>query len=831
MPTTNTAIKFIDDIENRTARCPAMCVSEQGATRLAACVRGADKAIHAAFAKIKESLFEVLTVITNDGAVNVSVFDIYNTGLPKEYLTSDNKYHVVRGMTEFFLNSCVGLYPTRELFNPKSPLLADRSEILSIIDKTISEETGVTVETPSMFWNECVCSKVDGMMKGYAQRVSMLAKEISGHADSKWADAVRTAAKNSGLGVMEYGIIARVLTVCGPQTAKAINGDMPDVDKAFGKSHNKTLKTKIEGEGINITYATYNSLSESAKAIYSAAFDYFKKAAVENVPNPKKVIPLTVPQITLDRNSTIDSTYFDWKVTVRGIPGGTVEVLVRAHSDKGTTYYPENLFAFTKECPKGTLVFTNDVNVAEMVCSDMNHPGKPPMTLNIPYTVERKIPSLDKDSIDAIDLDKTVGMDAGVAVAGLVTTIKAKDITEDMMDWHEAVHAYYVGHSDTNLFAKTATKSTRDDLKRLVDEYESGDYNLIAMLTIGLRDGSPTDETYGWNPVCDPCAPMFAWLMHRTKENGEPFYTEKQIAIIGHTKVWRKFIRQLIANRRHYFFEQAKWDRVHDTMTEVFSKECPLATELNEAYAALTTKIGAERTFILSCELLNSSVIRSADIVSMENLNLNDVEKTNKFHSLYATVANSWHMGPKDGYKLSASKNSNTAKIDFGRPVTKDEIASMCKDTDHWHAPSDITINGNVATIYCEPTVEGLRCRNSEWADHYMKNALHLALLKHDAERILTRKGVLYKEVSAKKTSQTCHACGYSKCAKKEQKLNIEQCLTKKLNFRDGRKFVCGNPACSLHGVMQNADANAAFCIRNRVKFKDSEFANSLNIK
>jgi hypothetical protein len=395
-----------------------------------------------------------------------------------------------------------------------------------------------------------------------------------------------------------------------------------------------------------------------------------------------------------------------------------------------------------------------------------------------------------------------------------------------MMDWHEAVHAYYVGHSDTNLFAKTATKSTRVDLKRLVDEYESGDYNLIAMLTIGLRDGSPTDETHNWAPVCDPCAPMFAWLMHRTKENGELFYTEKQIAIIGHTKVWRKFIRQLIANRRHYFFEQAKWDRVHDTMAEVFAKECPLATELNKAYATLTAKIDAERTFILSCELLNSNVIRSSDIVSMENLNLNDVEKNNKFHSLYATVTKSWHMDPRNGYKVSASKNSNTAIIDFGRPVSRDEVASMCTDTDHWHAPSDIAINGNVATIYCEPTVEGLRCRNSEWSDHYMKNALHLALLKHDAERILTRKGVLYKEVSAKKTSQTCHACGYSKCAKKEQKLTIEQCITKKLNYRDGRKFVCGNPACALHGRMQNADVNAAFCIRNRVKFKDSEFSN-----
>lgn len=831
MSENNKAIKFIDDIENRTARCPSMCVSKTGAIRLAACVRGADRAIHAAFAIIKERLFESLTIITNDGAVNVSVFDIYNTGLPKEYLGKDNKYLVVRGTAKFSLNSSVGLYPTRELFNPNSPILGDRAELLAMIAQTMSEETGIVSETPSKFWNECVCSKVDGMMKGYAQRVSMLAKAISGHSDSKWSDAVREAAKKSGLDLTKRIIISRVLAKCGPQTEKAINGEMASLEKAFGKANNKTFKTKIEGDEFEINYATVETYGDSPKEIYLAAYEEFKKAVIENVPNPKKVIPLTVPELSIDRNSTIDSTYFDWKVTVRGIPGGSVEVLIRSHSNRGTTYYPENLFAFTKECPKGTLVFSDDVNVADMVCADMNHPGKPPMTLNIPYSVERKVPSLDKDDISKIDLEKTVGMDAGIAVAGLITTIKPKDMDEGMIDWHEAVHAYYVGHSDTNLFTKTATKSTRDDLKRLVDEYESGDYTIIAMLTLGIRDGSPTNESHGWKPVCDPCAPMFSWLIHRTKENGERFYTEKQIAVIGHTKLWRKLIRQLIANRRHYFFEQAKWDRVHDTMTEVFAKTCPLATELNKDYAALTSKIGTERTFILSCELLNSNIIQSSDIVSMENLNLNDVEKTSKFHSLYATVSNSWHMGPKDGYKLSASKNSNTATIDFGHPVTRDEVASMCKDTEHWHAPSDITINGNVATIYCEPTTEGLRCRNSEWSDHYMKNALHLALLKHDAKRILTRKGVLYKEVSAKKTSQTCHACGYSKCDKKEKNLTIEQCLAKKLNFRYGRTFVCGNPACKLHGVMQNADVNGAFCIRNRVKFKDSEFANSLTIK
>lgn len=831
MPATNTAIKFNDDTENRTARCPAMCVSEQGAVRLAASVRGADRAIHAAFARIKERLFEPLTVVTNDGTVTVSVFDIYNTGLPQEYLNDGNKYTVISGTTEFSVNTCVSLYPTRELFNPKSPVLGDRAEILSIVNDAVAEETGVAVETPSSFWNECVCAKVDGMMKGYAKRVSMLAKSISGHADSKWSDAVRNAAKKSGLGLLEYSIIARVLVACGPQTIKAINGELPDLDKVFGKAHSKTLKTKVEGEGIDTTYATFDALADSAKTIYTNAYEAFKLAVIENVPNPRKMIPLTVPEITVDRGSTINSTYFDWKVTVRGLPGGTAEVLIRAHSDKGTNYYPKNLFACTKECPKGTLVFTGDVTVEHMVCGDLHHPGKPSMTLNIPYTVGRKVPSLDKESVSDVDLDKTIGIDAGTAVAGLITTIKAKDIAPGMMDWHEAVHAYYAGHAYTKLFTTTATKSTRDDLKRLVDEYDSGDYNLIAMLTVGLRDGSPTDESHAWVPVCDPCAPMFSWLIHRTTENGKPFYTENQIAVIGHTKLWRKFIRQLIANRRHYFFEQVKWDRGHDTMTEVFAKESPVAAELNTIYETLTEKIRTESTFILSCELLNSSVVRAADIVSMENLNLNDVEKTGKFRSLYSTVANEWHMGPKNGYKLTASKNSNTATIDFGRSVSCDEVASMCNDTAHWHAPTDIKISGSIATIYCEPTPEGLRCRNSEWSDHYLKNAMHLALLKHDAERILTRKGVFYKEVSAKKTSQTCHVCGYGKCAKKEQKLSPEQCLTKKLNYRDGRKFVCGNPECSLHGRMQNADVNAAFCIRNRVKFKDSEFANSLKTK
>lgn len=828
MTNNDSAIKFIDTTETRTARCPSMCVSETGATRLAACARGADHAIHAALLKIKEALFDTINVVTKDGTKRVSIFDIYTTGLPKEYLNADGKYTLIRNGAEYSANSCLGLYPTRELFNPKSPVLGGRQEFLDIINETMTTETGLAVDTPSQFWNECVCTKVDGMMKGYASRVSMLDKPVNGKTDMKWKDSVRTIAKKSGLGVLEYNIIARVLTNCGPQTMNAINGEMPSLKKVFGKENKKKLKMKVEDEALEVSFATFDRLSEQAKAIYEAAYVEFKKSVTENVPNPKKLIPFTVPSISVDRNSTIDSTYFDWKVTLRGIPGGTVEVLIRAHSDKGTNYYPENIFALSKEFPKGTVVFNGEVDIPSMVCKDMNHPGNPPMTLNIPYEVETKVPSLDKEDVEKVDLNKTVGMDAGIAVAGLVTSMKSNDLTSDMMDWHEAVHAYYKDHSQTNLFTRTKTKSTKDDLKRLVDEYEAGDYNLIAMLSIGLRDGSPTDEAHGWIPVCDPCMPMFNWLIHRTKEDGTPFYGERQVAIIGHTKVWRKFIRQLIANRRHYFFEQAKWDRTHDTMTEVFSKNAQVASELNAEYAKLTDKIRAESTFILSCELLNTEALAKSEIVSLEDLNLNEVDKNDKFKSLYSTVTKDWRMNPTDGYKVSATKNSNTAKIDFGRTVTPEEVAKMCKETKHWHAPYAIDVDGTVATIQCEPTEEGLRCRNSEWSDHYIKNAMHIALLKHDADRILKRKGILCKDVPAKNTSNTCHECGYGKYAKKDKKLTREQCLTKKLNYRDGRVFICGNPDCGLHGVVQNADWNASFCLRNRVKFKDADFSKAL---
>lgn len=831
MANTNKAIKFIDKTESRTARCPAMCISETGAARLAACTRGANRAIHSVLLKIKEALFDTINVVTKDGTKHISIFDIYATGLPKEYLNANGKYMLIRNGAEYSANSSLGLYPTRELFNPKSPVLGDRQEFLDIINETMTTETGLAVDTPSQFWNECVCSKVDGMMKGYASRVSMLDKPINGKTDMKWKDAVSVIAKKSGLGLLEYSIIARVLTNCGPQTMNAINGEMPSLKKVFGKENKKKLKMKVYDEELEVSFATFDRLSEQAKAIYEAAYVEFKKSVTENVPNPKKLIPLTVPEISVDRNSTINSTYFDWKVTLRGIPSGTVELLIRAHSDKGTNYYPENIFALSKEFPKGTVVFNGEVDVQLMVCKDMNHPGNPPMTLNIPYEVETKVPSLDKEDAEKVDLEKTVGIDAGIAVAGLVTSLKAKDLTANMLDWHEAVHAYYQEHSQTNLFTLTKTQSTKNDLKRLVDEYEAGNYNLIAMLTIGLRDGSPANEKFNWMPVADPCANMFAWMLKRTNADGTYFYNDRQRAIIGHTKLWRRFIRQLIANRRHYFFEQAKWDRIHDTMTEVFSKNAPIASELNAEYAKLTDKIRAESTFILSCELLNSEAFAKMDIVAMENLNLNDVKKNSKFTSLYATVKNNWHMNPKDGYKVKASKNSNTAVIDFGRIVTPEDVARMCKDTQHWNAPYSIVVEGTIATIQCEPTEEGLRCRDTEWADDYLKKAMHIALLKHDAERILTKKGILYKEVSAKNTSQTCHECGYDKCAKKDMKLTQEQCLTKKLNYRDGRVFVCGNPNCKLHGIIQNADWNASFCIRNRVKFKGAASSKSMSSK
>ena len=837
MSNINKGIQFAEVEERRTARCPAMCASKFDAIRLVNCAKGANRAIIAVCDRIKECLFDKVFVNTNKGVRAMSIFDIYNIGMPDEYLNTDGKITIRCENKEYTLNKSAAIgarqntRPTRELYNEQSPVLGQRSVAMQIIKEVFAQENGSMVEIPPTFWNESVCAEIDKMMKGYAQRVSLISKKINGHSDSKWAESIRIVIKKTNYGVLEAGIIARVLLNVGPQPNKAINDEFPDLGKVFGKDNNRIFKTKIEGDEVNISYDSFSRLIPQANEVYRNAFREFKRLVCEHIPKPQENRPLVVPKIVVARESNIDSTFFDWKVTLRDIPGGSVNMYVRSHSDKGTSYYPKNLFAVTSEEPKGTLVFNDTVDVENMICDDLQHPGKVSMMLNIPYKIKCCKPVFNKDSIKYIDLSRTIGIDAGLAVAGLVTTVPGATIGRDMMDWHEAIHAYKSECPGAKLFVNTMSKTTRDDLHRLSAEYETGQYNFIAMLTIALRDGAPADKQHNWVPSCDPCAPMFNWLRYRKNADGTPFYSDRQKLIIGHTKCWRKFIRQLIANRRHYFAEQAEWDRTHEPLNEVFSKCSTLAHFLNNEYDRLNNKIMAAGTDLLSNELLNSEAARNASIIAMENLNLNEIEKTTKFRTLYTTVSRDWHMGASDGCRVTSSRTSNTAVIDFGRIVTRDEIMTLCKETPHWHIPCGIKIDGTIVTLTCEPTDEGIRCRDSEWADHYLKNAMHLALVKHDVERIGTRKGILYKEVSATKTSQTCHACGYGKCAKKELKLSIEQCIAKKLNYRDGRKFVCGNPNCNMHGKMQNADVNAAFCIRNRVKFKDSEFAKSLSDK
>ena len=813
-------IKLTPTKETRTAVCPAACVSVIGAERIGKASELSNKLIHEVLSLVQGNLFAPLTLVTKNGSKTVSLFNIYHGDLAKEDIGEDDKYTVRFKSKEYKLNKCLGLYPTRELFNPKSPLAGNRDEI-------------VDGSCDATFWNETVCAKIDGMVKGYVGRVS---GDSEGNSDSKWGDAVYGVSNKSNGDFVTRSKTARVISRLGPQVMNAMNGEMPDTEPAFGKNGKKALKTKIDSEAFEITKEQFDSL-ENTKTIYIAAIEEFKKMVVENFPNPKKNIPITVPKITVHRDGRMKGQFFDWEVVIYGLPGGPVNMYIRAHSDKKSTYYPKNLFAQTKETPKGTLIIADNTDINAMVCDDPSRACKVQLTLNIPYEVEVNVPSIvtaenGKPDLNAVNLDEVIGMDAGIAVGGLITTIKPDQIGPDMVDWHEAVYAYSKdGGRETNLFKTTATKSTRDDLVRLCDEYAEGRYTLVGMFTLGLRDGAPTDEAHDWIPSCDPCAKLFAWMQHRLDANGHQFYNKEQLSIIGHTKVWRKFIRQQIANRRHYFAEQAKWDVCHDTITEVFADMSPVASELRTEYESLTDKIRVESTFILSTSLLNTKCFGMASVISMENLNLNNVEKGSKFMSLYSTVKREWHMGPMQGCKLSAGKNSNVAVITFDHPVAKQDVLANCKQTKQWNVPDDVKVEGNVATITCTPTKEGARCRDSEWADHYVKNAMHIALLKKDVERIVTRRGTLFKAVPAKMTSQTCHACGHNKCSKKDENLTMEQCLTKKLNYRQGRVFVCGNPECTLHGRIQNADSNAAFCIRNRVKFKDSDFSKSLKDK
>lgn len=830
-------IELIPTEESRTARCPAMCQTIIGGRILAASALASNNAIHAVLDAVKGRLFDDMVVSTADGPVHTNIFNIYLGKLPRNCAGE-----IIRGDETYRANikSIYQGYVTRELCNKKSPIIGDSTNFIKAIDEEFACRTTLETRTPVKFWNESVCAKIDGMVKGYAGRVAMEAKAISGHQDSKWDDAIRAALKSAGKFDMNMELAARILAKTGPQPDHWANATTPDLSRVFGKENNKMFATKVCGEPIEISpsqyYAEGNPVADGLKTLYFAAFKYFMQYVIEGFPNPTKVMPLTVPEIQIERGTRITGGYFDWEVTIVGIPGGKTKLFIRAHSDKGGTYYPDNLFAYTSDKPKGTIVFNDEVTAERLVCTDVNRAQRSLMTINIPYKLTTSRPAIVKNedgkpNLDAIDLNKVIGMDVGIAVAGVVTTIRPEDFSTDMIDWHEAIHAYRDGHAKTNLFTKTATKSVRDDLQRMCKEYEDKSYTLVSLFSLGVRDGSPTDASHGWNPVCDPCAPFLSWMKNRKKHDGTPFYTEKQLAVIGHTKVWRKFMRQIIANRRQYFHEQSIWDKTHNPVTEVFSKLSPTAAALNDRYAKIDDKIRVESTFILAVGLLNTDTFRKAGMVTMEDLNLNDVKKAGKFRSLYATVSCEWQMGPSNGCKLSAARNGNVAIIEFSSPVTVDEVKAKCKQTAHWNVPETIAVNGCTATIYCTPTPEGMRCRESEWADDYVKKTMHAGLLKHDVERISTRRGVAFQEVSAKMTSQTCHLCGYGKCGKNDLALTREQCLSKKVNFRKGRVFVCGNPACRLHGQEQNADQNAAYCIRNLAKYKFKDFDKSLNDK
>lgn len=871
MASSNEAIKLVDTTEHLTARCPAMCMDKTSADKLLLCVTAVNQVIHQVLDSIKGMLFEPLTMKTSRGTRKITVFDIYCFGLPRKYEDSDGHevnclwevgdpdssdgkkkemFIVMRGRKQYLLNASTGLYPTRSLFQANLP--GSRQALLDVISESFSKAFGKPVEKVSVLFRDCVCEKVDSMLKGYARRVSRLSRPaVAKHPDTKWKTALCKTANDIKLDSVEAKKLIKILDDCLPQTDRAVNGELPDARCFFGEKLDKEVKRTIDNETWKLTYeVSFLRCEKQVKKLYRGAYKEFCSLVLENFPIPKKLIPVTFQGMTVDKMETVGNKYFDRVVKLQ-MPGGSIPLLIRIHSGKGTNYYPDDLFAMTSGCPKPTLVIKrNDVKGRDMICGGAAIPVDIPMTLNIPYERPISVPNFSKDDAEKVSLSTTVGIDAGYAVAALTTTISSKNIGPDMMDWHEAVYAYHKERPNTNLFTRTASGTCRDDLMRLCNEYKSGNYNLICLLTVALREGAPVDAEHDWEPVCDPCAPMFSWLQNRKKKNGKPFYNEKQLSIIGHTKVWRRHIRELLANRIHYFNEQSIWDTVHDTINDVFVNNSPIASALSDAYATINNAIRQETTYLLSYELLNTEYMKTVDIVSMEELNLNDLKENTKCRSLYDTLTKDWCMNSEE-CRVHVSKHGQVAVVDFGRKVTTKEVLGLCKETKDWLVPYKVKIKGTEATLYCELTEEGALRRRKGLVESYMHRALHLALLKRDIERILRRRKILFRGVDAENTSKTCHACGYAKCPTsgndrknkknsntnktnvpqtdtKKKEYTLEECQLHKYNYRNGRVFVCGNPECTMCGVEQNADTNAAYCIRNRVKYANKDFPKAL---
>ena len=758
---------------SRTVKVPLAFVNKDDAEWLMKLGMATKETMNHVLHVIRDKFFTPLTITVDGNDKVITLFDLFNKkGGIKGPFIYDGKT----------VNKSINTYPIREILNDKCPLIGTcTDDIVKFFSSQLPDGANVKIT----FVKESVYARIQGNI---INAVTKKLNQDKGNTkkDKTWRTCCRNAAETHTKTDAEAKKLSTQMELLGVQIQEMNNGGVPSVDKW-------PKKCKVDKPEINQNFIS----------AYKDALTLFKKEFTEAFPEIKRQALLSCPSLILDWDKRDVSKFYDVPGKLANLPGlgkrTAVKVRIRTVSGHSDTYYPKELQSMLKAVPVIGIRFPENVTPEEIISED----GARATKCNILGHIAANLPYVETEfNPDGVNSDDGVGIDINVASFFMNTTVKMSD-TEGAVDWPEAINEFRSQNPTAYPFTMPYTRSVKE-LNELADSVKENGRLLRIIPLVGLRDGKPADAKHGWTASPDPLSTLFNWMNHRTDTNGNPFYSVEQLAHIAHTRDFRKLVRSETANRLHYFSEQSKWDLTHDGQKNPFA--CTeTAMELLAERSDIQNRIEKEFSRLVVTGLFSSVKTGRIAYVKMEDVDLSELKGRNPAKSLYTTARDEWGMC--DG-KLSC-KNG---KIEFTTEC--DYEFSAAKSTEYWKVVS-VSREANIVTVNAEPTAKWVEETARHWIDSYTHRALHFSSVKDIVKELCVKRSIHFALVNPSHTSQICHVCRSATHinfkGSNTENLGKEACLTRHVNFRKGRTFVCGNPDCDMCGKVQNADDNAAW--------------------
>lgn len=731
---------------------------------------------------LRDRFFEPIQVTVGGEPKSITLFDLFDkkSGVKAPFTVGDKTTN--NGGT-------MSTYTVREIFNPKCPLAGHTiDEFIDHMNSLLQVESAVD----KTFIKESIFMRVQGAVIG---AVDKKLNRVKGNAkkDRTWSTCCRDAARKHAGTDLDAAVLARQIETFGVN----IHADLHNPPTV--KKWPEKCSVKVGGTSYPVKQP---ETDEAFMEAYCDAIAMFKEAFKEAFPEIRRQALLFCPGIQLDWDSRDLGKFYDLPGKLTNIPAREkrkgIQVMLRTVSGHSKNYYPEDMKSVLKDVPAFSIRFGADMTPGSVSSIDGMRKTEKVVLGHVAANLPKVETAFNEEGIDE---SEGVGIDVNEASFLMNTTVKLSE-TNGAVDWVEAIAAFRKDYPTAYPFTKASARVIRE-MNDIADSVTESDRLLRVIPLVGLRDGKPADEKHGWKASPDPLVTFFAWLSKRKDEEGNPFYTQDQLSHIGHTRDYRNLVREETANHLHYFDEQSKWDLTHDGKVDPFS-ESAYGKELLAEREDLRERIEKEFSRLAVTGLLGIVNEGRIQYVKMEDVDLSEIKNERQAKTLWGTARSEWGMC--DG-KLSCNGGNVEFVTECGFNI------DAVKSTEFWRV-KDVKREGDTVKVVAEPTEKYVELNARFWVDAYTKRALHLSSIKAIVEELCFKRGIHFTLIDPAYTSKLCHVCRSAEQVNRKgsstEKLGIEECMTHRVNFRNGRTFVCGNPECSMCGKVQNADDNAA---------------------